>query len=536
MGGGPARGRASVGFSVAAEQTDRFLDPVHPDNLHNSGGVLSGEAHLSFASSDTSLFRLNASGGRSRYDVPHGETQESAGQEQRQRLLQDAQSASWQRFWSATTVSHAAFYRRRVATNLRGSPADTPLSALSDRTHSRLGALASITHQKGRHTFKTGFEAARLALGEQFSFAVTDPTETDEAEISEAAAQFTRAAPFKFRDDVDRMQWALYMQDSVRATSGLTIDLGIRFDRTRLLLSASQWSPRLGLAYAWPSAGTTLRASVNRFFQPPQPEHLLLSSSPQARALSPFADDDVDSDDGGADLEPERQTAWEIGMNRWFSGLLRLDAAYWQRHVRNYADPNVFFGTTIIFPNSVAEGLARGLDIRVDLPKYRRWSTSVSYTLAKVEQVGPINGGLFLESNITEIGPGTRFTPDHDQRHGAATTLTYHEEGRGLLASAVVRYDSGTPLEVDEDDRDELMERPGASMVNFETGRVRARTLVDLMLSKTMHRGRRTTTSVRLGVFNVTDREYALNFGNPFSGTHFGARRSMRLDVSVELN
>ena len=27
-------------------------------------------------------------------------------------------------------------------------------------------------------------------------------------------------------------------------------------------------------------------------------------------------------------------------------------------------------------------------------------------------------------------------------------------------------------------------------------------------------------------VFNLTDAAYAYNFGNPFSGTHFGAERS----------
>ena len=142
--------------------------------------------------------------------------------------------------------------------------------------------------------------------------------------------------------------------------AGVTVDFGVRFDRMRLLVPASQWSPRIGAAYASADRATTVRASVNRFFQPPQPEHLLLASSPAARRLSPFVEGEGD-ETGGADLEPERQTAWEVGVERGFSGVARLDAAYWSRHVRNYADPNVFFGTTIIFPNSVAQGV----DLRV---------------------------------------------------------------------------------------------------------------------------------------------------------------------------
>ena len=90
---------------------------------------------------------------------------------------------------------------------------------------------------------------------------------------------------------------------------GLTVDVGVRFDRARMLIESSQWSPRLGVAYHVPGSGTTLRASVDRFFQPPQAENLLLGSSEEARELSPF----VDETGGGEDLEPERQWATELG-------------------------------------------------------------------------------------------------------------------------------------------------------------------------------------------------------------------------------
>ena len=536
LGGGQLRKRTSLALSAASERSDRFLDPVHPDNLHNEGAVVSGEAHLSLLASHRDLVRINLTGGRSRFDVPHGEIQEQAGQDQRQRVTQHSQSGSWQRFWSDAMVSQVALYRRHVNAGLRSSPGDTPLSASSDRQQARLGGLAGLTYQRGRHTLKTGFEAARLDIEEAFRFAVTDAEEAEAAEISERAAQFTVEDPFRFHDRARRSQWSFHAQDQVRATDRLTLDFGIRFDRTRLLIPASQWSPRIGAAYSWPGSSTTIRASLNRFFQPPQPEHLLLSSSAAARHLSPFATDDEQArDSGGAELEPERQTAWEVGIDQWFSGTVRLDAAYWSRHVRNYADPNVFFGTTIIFPNSVASGHAHGLDVRLEMARYRGWSSYVSYTLSKVEQTGPINGGLFLEENILEIGPGTRFTPDHDQRQTGAAGVTYQSGSRGFSASLAGRYESGTPLEVEEDDLADLMERPGNDRVDFDRGRVRPRMVLDATLSRTLHRGRRTETSVRLAVLNLTDHAYALNFGNPFSGTHFGAPRTVWAELRVGL-
>ena len=533
LGGGPLSARSSLGVSVASERSDRFLDPVHPDNFHNTGNVLSGEGHLSVAVSDDELLRVHATGGRSSYQVPHGALEEEAGQDQRQLVLQNSQSGSWQRLWSGAVVSQLSAYRRYVDAELRDSPMDTPVSASSDRQQSRVGVLGSVTFARKRHTFKAGFEAARLSLREEFSFAVTDRELAHAAGISVRAAEFTVDDPFRFNGEVNRTQWAFYAQDTLRASNRFTVDFGVRFDRTHLLVPASQWSPRVGVAYSWPDATTTIRASLNRFFQPSQPEHLLLSSSPAARALSPFVHDDDPDAAGGAELEPERQTAWEVGIEKWFNRAMRVDAAFWSRHVRNYADPNVFLGTTIIFPNSVASGHARGLDVRMEMARYRGWSSYLSYTLSKVEQVGPINGGLFLEENVLEIGPGTRFTPDHDQRHIAAAGVTYVRGG--LAASVAARHESGTPLEVDADDLDELVERPGADLVNFESGRVRPRTVVDLSVAQTLHRGRRAETSVRIGVLNLTNQDYALNFGNPFSGTHFGAPRTIRAELRLGL-
>ena len=114
--------------------------------------------------------------------------------------------------------------------------------------------------------------------------------------------------------------------------------------------------------------------------------------------------------------------------------------------MRHFADPNVFFGTTIIFPNSVDRGEAHGFDVRLDLPRRGAFSGYLGYTYAKVVQYGPIDGGLFLEDDVIEIGPGTQFTPDHDQRHVAVWGLGYEVSGLWLLSSG--RYESGTPLEV----------------------------------------------------------------------------------------
>jgi outer membrane receptor protein involved in Fe transport len=91
------------------------------------------------------------------------------------------------------------------------------------------------------------------------------------------------------------------------------------------------------------------------------------------------------------------------------------------------------------------------------------------------------------------------------------------------------RYESGTPLQVEEDDLDELEERPGADLVDFARGRVKPRKSVDLSLSQRLRRVGRADVSLRFALLNATGARWAYNFGNPFSGTHFGPGRTVQL-------
>ncbi len=235
----------------------------------------------------------------------------------------------------------------------------------------------------------------------------------------------------------------------------------MRFDQSTLLLDRHQWSPRAGVSFLL-ARGTIVRRLGEPLLPAAAARVLLLSSSEEARALSPFATDDIE---GGADVEPERQWAFEAGVAQQFQGW-RLDAAYWRRDARDVADPNVFFGTTVIFPNAVAKGRAQGFDVRLEVPRRRGWSGYASSSVGKVIQTAPITGGLFLEDEIADIEPGDEFLPDHDQRVTMAGGVTWEHDSSGLTLSGAARYESGTPLQRDEEDDEELEERPGAELVD----------------------------------------------------------------------
>jgi hypothetical protein len=540
--GGAIGDRTTLWLGAGGQRSDRYLDPVHPDNLHNAGGTINAAAQLAVRFEGGDLLNAAGNAGAATFDVPNSDEQQQAGQDQRQRLGQGALNLSWQRSWSAELVSHVAGYVRHQSARLDPSELDTPITAEADRRLTRAGVLAGLTRQIESHLLKGGIEIQTLRLDERFEFAVTDPEKGEEAGISGPALEFTPEAPFRFADVARPTLFSAFVQDAWQVSARVSVAAGIRFDSTRLLLARHQWSPRVGVAFA-PDSKTALRASVGRFYQPPQSENLLLSSSPEARALSPFlADPDAlatalyrgDIAAGGADIEPERQWSFEGGVEHRVAPGVRLDVAYWQRWMREVADPNVFFGTTVIFPNAVAEGRARGVDARLEFAPRGAWSGYANLGVGSTVQTGPITGGLFIEDDVADIGPGDEFVPDHDQRFVTGAGVTWLGPRRMSL-TATARYESGTPIELDdEEEADELASRPGAELVDFERGRVEPRFLVSVAAQLPLWRGERAAAQLRASILNLFDERYAYNFGNPFSGTHFGAPRTLTVGVRVE--
>jgi outer membrane receptor protein involved in Fe transport len=523
--GGRLGSRAMLQIGGVAQRSSRFLDPVHPDNLHNEGRSTGTAGQIAWTPAARDRINANWGAGNASYQVPNTAAQEAAGQDQQQSIAQRHVTASWQRTWSPATVSQLSAYVRRAEARLESSPSDTPLIAEAGRTLVRTGAIAAVTHQVRGHLLKSGIEIQRLALDETFQFAVTDEDEAAEAGFSAAALAFDADDPFAFAGRATPAMWSVFLQDEWHPSDSLTFSAGLRFDASHLLLDRQQWSPRIGAAHRLGDK-TVVRASVSRFFQPPQPENLLLSSSEQARRLSPFADDEAG---GGAAIEPERQWAAEVGVEHWLGRWLRIDGAFWYRAIRQVSDPNVFAGTTIIFPNAVDKGRARGVDVRMEIPRRKGWSGYLNASAGRVIQTGPITGGVFLEDDVGDLGPGVEFTPDHDQRFVFGGGVNWEHDRTGIAISVTGRHESGTPTQQDEDDGDELMQRPGAELVDFESGRVKPRTVMSLLGDIPLWRSGRRTVHVRAAVLNLLDARYAYNFGNPFSGTHFGAPRTLSL-------
>ena len=59
-------------------------------------------------------------------------------------------------------------------------------------------------------------------------------------------------------------------------------------------------------------------------------------------------------------------------------------------------------------------------------------------------------------------------------------------------------------------------------LVNFERGRVKPWTIIDVAGGFELFSEQRVTVQTQIGVENIANKRFVYNFGNPFSGTHFG--------------
>lgn len=506
----------------SVSRSHRFLDPPDPRNFNNRGGAAKVAPRLDFKPSDRDFIILRASELSTDFHVPNTAVQEAAGQRQREEFRANEESLSWNRLWSEATHSRLAYYRQSYTAKLFGSSFDVPLFASQDRHHVRHGVIANLTRSYHGHIFKGGIHSSHVAADEFFTFTVTDPEIAEELGFSDVAIAFTRTNPFFFGGNGNFAQFSTFLQDDFSPLKNFTINAGLRFENSSMIVSDHQWSPRLGAVYYIPRSQTAIRASFNRLFMPPQVENLLLSSSAQARRLSPFVSTTMS---GGAPVHAERVSAYEIGISQALRTAFRLDLSFWDRDFTNFDDPNVLFSTAVVFPNSVASGSARGLDIRLDVPTHYGWSGYLSYSNSRIQETGPINGGLFLTDEVIDIRPGTHFVPDHDQRNVGDLGVTYNFPWHALWTTFSARYESGVPIEVDPDQLDSLKQSPGAHLVSFSRGRVNPRLMTGISMGVDVFERRHFQMKAQFEIENTTNAAFVYNLGNPFSGTHFGNPR-----------
>jgi hypothetical protein len=274
--------------------------------------------------------------------------------------------------------------------------------------------------------------------------------------------------------------------------------------------------------------GLLVHASYDRAFQTPPIENLLLASSPAADVLN----DTVVR----LAVPPSRANFYELGMSRAFFGKARVEVSVFRRDFRNYGDDDVLLNTGISFPISFATARIRGEEVKLEVPRWGRFSGFVSYSNQLGVAQGPVTGGLFLgDDSVSALNDNSRFFVSQDQRNSARARVR-GQVSRRVWGAVSSSYGSGLPADLSEGNSSAafLLAQYGAqvlSRVNFDRQRVRPSFSLDAAGGVELVQRDRRTLTVEAEASNLTGRVNVINFASLFSGTAIGTPRSASVRV-----
>ena len=534
--GGLTASGGSRGFglftSLSGSWSDRFLDPVNFDNLHNNGNTQRGFLRLDYASPDMKdLVRVTALLGRTERDVTNTLEQAAAGQDQFVKTYDQNYNLGWTHVLSGKATFDMNAYARLARFELFPSSYDTPVTATSDRRLDNYGIAPSVSWSSGAHDVKVGGVFKRFPIKESFQFGITDPAFNDpEAEgynANLAPYDLTRGgALFDFSGEHTGTYYAFYAQDNVK-WKGLTANLGLRYDHNDLPGTGDALQPRVGLAYYISSSRTVLRAAYNRVLYTPEYENVLLSSSAQAAGLAP--PDVIDSGllgNGELPVPVEVQNYYMGGVQQAVGAKLRLDASVWWRRGTGAGDQDQFFNTGIVFPIAFARGEFNGWEARLELAPTHGLRGFLSLGHVHAVYVPPPTGGLFLDSEAVDQVTGEPFLIDHDQKLQAQAQLLWDVGTSGAWLGGSLRYDSGLVTDASPDalatDPNDFWAAPYVvvhSGTALDPNRIEARTIANFSFGWDFAR-HGVPLSVEADLLNAFDTAGVYNIQSVFGGTH----------------
>ncbi|MCU0246763.1 MAG: TonB-dependent receptor, partial [Bryobacter sp.] len=518
-------GKWGYSGSVNAMKTNRYLDQVSLDNLHNGGHSLRGFLRGDYTASQRDVLRFNLMAGSSPFQLANLRSQHANEMSQRQLMRDTSGGVTWVRTIDAKSTYEAHASLRAVSAQLFDSAGDTPVTASQSRRHSTFTVANRYNTIRGVHNIRAGFDFQRFPVRENFSFAITEASFNDpnsgDFNANLLPFDLTRGGTrFYYGDQNAGRMYSAYAQDNVRL-GRWQLMLGLRYDAYRFLANGNQWQPRVGVSYHLKETGTVLRASYNRTYQTPPIENLLLSNSSQAAALAPPAVQEALGNQV-VPLRPERQNFYEVGLQQALWGKLSLNASYYHKDAHDQQDNNNFFNTGIIFPITLARIRVNGAEGRIAFPQYRGFSGTVSFTHARAISTPPFTGGLFIGNEAVEALSSGPFVIDHDQELAVQGILHYANR-RGFYASLSVRHDSGLvanpsdPTEVARDpDYADLL--PYVNLLSTPA-RTRPRTISDIVLGYEHSREGKRRWDASVQISNLTNRTALYNFQSIFVGT-----------------
>lgn len=191
---------------------------------------------------------------------------------------------------------------------------------------------------------------------------------------------------YEYTSDTDTLQTAFFIQDQMKLSPKLGLEVGLRYDRMKYDKVAnedtteSQMSPRLGMTYAMDDK-TNFRFSWGKMIQ------FVYTQAIERNYVNPDWNDWMGL--GNADVRPERATQWDLGWERQVGKDSAVSVTPFYRQFRDLLqvrslDPTDPEGYPQAFTN-LGEGVSKGIEFQVRKRPSNGWSGWLSYTLSSAK-------------------------------------------------------------------------------------------------------------------------------------------------------
>jgi len=463
--------------SVSGNRTDLGLETPTTDVLHDLNSGLSGFASLIFNKTANDQLRLVASARGDHYQIPNDPDGQASGIRDLENERDSFVNFSWVHTGPKGTLLTVSPYYHYNRAFFEGGPNDTPISPADDRRSQYVGGHVTLSAIIGKHNLRAGTDV--FAEHESSFFSIRD-----------AASGTSLAHQEALWGSVS----ALWIEDSYKLTSNITLNGGVRATHAQGPVSESFVDPRIGAAVRIPGVRAVVHGFYGHYYQPPP---LTTISGP----LLQFAGS---QGFGFLPLRGERDHQYEVGVTLPLAGWT-ADFVRFQTDARNFFDHDVLGNSNIFFPLTIDRARIRGWEASVKSPQLRhRVNFHLAYSNQQAQARGGVTGGL---SDFSALEDSGFFYLDHDQRNTLTTGLEARLPWRSY-ASAEVQYGSG------------FLDGDGPAHLPSHT-------TFDLSLGKSF--GER--WSVQFSGLNLADRRFLLDNSNTFGGTHFNDPRQVMVQV-----
>jgi outer membrane cobalamin receptor len=549
-------------------RSGRYLDPPEFSAIHDVGNNQTVFNRLDYQPNDNNSLHLNLFFSRAWFQTPNTYDQSAAGQDQRQRILSYNIAPGWVHLINANSTLTVNPYIR--VDQLTYSPsrdplADRPATVSQNRRLTNLGIKSDYAWVNHHNNVKAGVQLQHTFLTERFALGITDPNYVaDNNALGLAPYDLAHGGElFRFNGHSDIKGYAFYLQDSINL-GALTMQLGLRADFYRGLVSDKALEPRLGFSYLVKRTNTVLRASYSKFFETPYNENLLLSSATGVGGLA----NNVFGAFGETPLKPGTRNQYNVGLQQGVGKKILVDAGYFWKFTDNAYDFDTLFNTPIAFPIQWRKSKIDGVSARITLTDTRGFSAYTILGHTRARFFGPETGGILFNSPLNN----SVFRIDHDQAFEQTSNLRYQRKKNGPWGSFTWRYDSGqvagavpdieSVLALSGDQQASIGFRCGSSFArvgypitscnsgdaaslvripapgtendDHNPPRVSPRNLFDVAVGDdNIFHTERIRYRAQITAVNVTNKVALYNFLSTFSGTHFVSPRAVTLEIGM---